>query len=358
MIPWNDDCVHFRGHIPCAPNKRDGSTCPTCSHYRARSKRILIIKLGATGDVIRTTPLLHLIEQQHPGAEVWWLTETPAVVPDVVHHVLPMNLDSVLRLQGTPFDVVYSLDKDPHACALASSLQATMIYGFVLRDGVPAPANSLANHKFVTGIFDDVSKANTLSYPQELIELCGGTWSGQRYIAPVQLSTRSAERPRIGLNTGCGTRWLTREWPIASWTMLIQRLREAGYDVVLLGGPSEHQRNVELSSSTGASYGGVQGYRDFFATVGSCTVIVTAVTMALHVAIAMGTRIVLMNNIFNSHEFELYGLGEIVEPTRTCQCYFRGTCSHQQGSCMQTLSVEAIEEATARQLALAAAAYE
>lgn len=357
MLNWNADCVHFRGHIPCAPNKRDGSTCPTCSHYQQRTKRILIIKLGATGDVIRTTPLLHLVNEQHPGADVWWLTETPEVVPDHVNHVLRMSLESVLRIQGTPFDVVYSLDKDPHACALASSVQTSAVFGFVLRDGVPAPANELAQHKFVTGIFDSVSQANTLSYPQELIEMCGGTWNGQRYIAPTTVRPSKSERIRIGLNTGCGTRWLTREWPLESWMALIQRLRASDYDVVLLGGPDEHQRNLELSRSAGASYGGVQSYRDFFQTVGSCTVIVTAVTMALHAAIAMETRIVLMNNIFNRNEFELYSLGEIVEPERACQCYFRGVCTHADGSCMATLTVDAVEAAVHRQVALRAVSY-
>jgi len=353
MISWNDDCLHFRGHIPCVPNKRDGSTCVSCSHYVVRSKRILIIKLGASGDVIRTTPLLHLIDEQHPGAEVWWLTESPDIVPDRVHHVLPMCFESVLRLQGVSFDVVYSLDKDPHACALASSLRAETIYGFVLRNGVPAPANALAEHKFVTGIFDNVSQTNTMSYPQELIELCGGTWAGQTYIAPIAANAERGGRPCIGLNTGCGTRWLTREWPLPSWISLIERLQRNGYDVVLLGGPAEHNRNTGLAKETGAAYAGIQPYRDFFATVGSCTVIVTAVTMAMHVAIAMGTRIVLMNNIFNRHEFELYGLGEIVQPQRECVCYFRGTCLHEQGSCMDTLSVDQIEAAVSRQLAAA-----
>ena len=38
------------------------------------------------------------------------------------------------------------------------------------------------------------------------------------------------------------------------------------------------------------------------------------VSMALHVALGLKKKVVLFNNVFNSKEFELYGLGEIVEP--------------------------------------------
>ena len=34
--------------------------------------------------------------------------------------------------------------------------------------------------------------------------------------------------------------------------------------------------------------------------------VVTAVTMAMHIALGLGKKLVLFNNIFNPHEFELY----------------------------------------------------
>ena len=52
------DCRKFRTGIPCKPNKDSGQVCNTCTEYDPIKKRILIIKLGAFGDVIRTTPLI------------------------------------------------------------------------------------------------------------------------------------------------------------------------------------------------------------------------------------------------------------------------------------------------------------
>ena len=37
-----------------------------CSYYDPVDKKILIIKLGAIGDVIRTTPLLHKLKATYP----------------------------------------------------------------------------------------------------------------------------------------------------------------------------------------------------------------------------------------------------------------------------------------------------
>ncbi len=56
------DCRYFRGHVPCRPHKQH----------------------GATGDVIRTTPLLHPLEKQFPQAKIYWITHTPEVVPKQV----------------------------------------------------------------------------------------------------------------------------------------------------------------------------------------------------------------------------------------------------------------------------------
>ncbi|MFC7668183.1 hypothetical protein ACFQT0_12935 [Hymenobacter humi] len=54
--------------------------------------------------------------------------------------------------------------------------------------------------------------------------------------------------------------------------------------------------------------------------------IVTQVTMAMHISIALRKPTILMNNIFNPHEFDLYGRGQIVQPNRECVCFYRGTC--------------------------------
>ncbi|MBI3259680.1 MAG: hypothetical protein HYZ54_09430 [Ignavibacteriae bacterium] len=81
-----------------------------------------------------------------------------------------------------------------------------------------------------------------------------------------------------------------------------------------------------------------------------CDIIVTGVTMALHLAIGLKKRIVVINNIFNPYEFELYGRGEIIQSELACKCYFRQTCTNPDYNCMEHLSVEYVLSAIERQI--------
>jgi heptosyltransferase-2 len=80
-IPVRPDCRFYRGDLPCRPNKEHGYMCGDCPVYEPVTKRILLIKLGAIGDVIRTTPLLRRLRQEYPSCYITWLTLTPAILP-------------------------------------------------------------------------------------------------------------------------------------------------------------------------------------------------------------------------------------------------------------------------------------
>ena len=345
----HSDCLYFKGHIPCTPHKERGVHCDGCPEYNQIAGRILVIKLGAAGDVIRTTSILSPLRDKYPQHQIWWLSDSPELVPRSVHRRLLSTPESYLSIQATPFDVVINLDKDHHACALASTLTTNHLYGFTLKDGAAAPANELADHKFNTGLFDDLSKSNTKSYPQEMAELCDLPYNINEYEmdaptnAPLNLPVGGSHV--VGLNTGCGDRWRTREWPLDSWASLITLLHAEGYTVVLLGGPAEHDRNMELHAATNAHYEGTFPLGDFPGVVQQCDVIVTAVTMAMHIAIGLKKRLVLMNNIFNPHEFELYGRGVLIEPSKPCTCYFQQTCSNGDYECMDHLDPQTLLDA-------------
>jgi len=69
----------------------------------------------------------------------------------------------------------------------------------------------------------------------------------------------------------------------------------------------------------------------------------------MHLAIGARTPLVLLNNIFNRHEFELYGRGEIVEPPTSCDCYYSGVCRTGR-KCINEISPEVVFEALLRSL--------
>ncbi len=343
------DCFHFRGHVPCTPHKRLGVHCEGCAEFRPRQGRILIIKLGAAGDVIRTTPLLSPLRRAFPDHALSWVTDFAELLPGAVDDPLKLGPETILWLMRTRFDLVINLDKDRQACALASGVPADRRWGFTLgedglcrpvTEGVTAAQAQAAQDKFLTGLFDDVNRACTLSYPQEIFAICGYEFRGEEYVLDRPVKPLDfglpAGRKIVGLNTGCGGRWTSRMWPEDSWAELAGGLQDEGYAVVLLGGPAEDEKNRRLAARTGAAYPGHFDLKTFVGLVDRCDLVVTAVTMAMHVALGLGKKLVLFNNIFNPNEFELYGRGRIVAPDQPCTCFFQPRCTSDR-FCMETL---------------------
>ena len=353
--PWSSvdalktDCRWFRGDVPCRPHKQKGCHCTetdgsACAHYLPQSGNTLIIKLGTVGDVIRTTPLLRKLQETSPQRRVWWLTLSPEIVPEVVDVVLPFTVQSVITLQAVHFDLLINLDKDREACALAGVLRADQKQGFMLVDGKPAPINAHSLPKFLTGVFDDLSKDNTRSGVEELFAIAGFSFHGEEYILDNfardgytwKLPSR---KPVVGLNTGCGSRWVSRLWPEQYWIALARRLKRAGYIPLLLGGEREHKKNLRIARRSGARYPGVFPLRQFVNLVDQCDLVVTAVTMAMDIATGLRKKLVLLNNTFNKHGFELYGRGVVLEPDFDCPCYYSPVCPND---CMQYLHVDTV----------------
>jgi len=382
------DCSHFEGHIPCKPNKQFDVQCDNCSHYgkdtssiinldtqkallkeiynicdfttkngafkkpiiSANVTKILFIKLGAIGDVIRTTPLIEKYKNEYGDCHFSWITHSPQVVPkDEVDLVYKWNEASVSFLANQDFDIAINLDKDKEACMLLSHVNAKDKFGFIWKDGHINIATDKAEHKLITGLFDHISKDNTKNYLEEIFEICHFEFNKEEYMINLneELSNQWKEKFKtlaggktiIGLNTGCGLRWKTRLWPKDYWVELIKDLEKKGYFCLLMGGPDEDETNRYYQSKTGATYLGTFSLEEFIAITNNTDIIVTPVSMMMHIALALKKQLMLFHNIFNVNEFELYGRGVIIEPTSGCDCYFGNSCSREK-RCMNDISVQ------------------
>jgi ADP-heptose:LPS heptosyltransferase len=354
------NCRYFQGDIPCKPNKLYGVHCiddngADCKYYQPVKEKILIIKLGAAGDVIRTTPLLVYLKKHFPLAKIYWITYTPVVVPADVDVVLKYDVENITFLKSVEFDYAFNLDKDKDACALLNQIDSKVKKGFILKEGIPYPADNDAVHKYFTGIFDDIGLKNTKSYPEEIFEVCGFKYSGEKYI--LSNFSRYKEdwkidytKKVVGLNTGCGGRWTSRLWADENWISLAKKLSEQGYEVVFLGGEQEDQKNTAFAKASGGKYLGHFHLEKFINLVDQCNLVVTGVTMAMHITIGLCKKIVLLNNIFNRSEFELFGLGEILEPEKKCKCFYSPVCINPEYNCMDYLSVERVLNTTKKLL--------
>jgi ADP-heptose:LPS heptosyltransferase len=341
----HEDCRHFLGDRPCRPHKEEGVHCAGCPRYERLDGRILIIKLGAIGDVIRTTPLLRRLAKTHPGHAVHWLTHTPEILPPQVDRAFRFVPEHLEVLKATKYDLLINLDKDAEACCLAESIHAGRKRGFGWSGSNCRPFDRLGRHKWLTGLFDDENRKNGKSYPREVFEISGFTFAGEEYLLPKPAAAGGrkwkipAGRGVIGLNTGCGGRWTTRLWPEPMWVKLAKDLKKEGFTPLLLGGEQENAKNIRIAQLSKARYLGHFDLLTFISLMNECDLVVTSVTMGLHIAIGLGKKIVLFNNIFNAAEFELYGRGVILEPDLACQCCFKSECGLP---CMERIPVERV----------------
>ena len=109
-IAW--DCKFFLGDRPCIWHKQSGVLC-TCDRYEPVEQRLLIVKLDAMGDVLRSTALLPPIVEAHPRAAITWITRKESVPllqrNPYVAEVLELGSEALVHLQARTFDRVINL---------------------------------------------------------------------------------------------------------------------------------------------------------------------------------------------------------------------------------------------------------
>src|SRR5690606_35257984 len=135
------------------------------------------------GDVIRTTPLIEKFKSEYEGAHFTWLTLSPAILPpNEIDVIYKWDVTSVYIIENSEFDIAINLDKDPEACILLRNVKANQKFGYTWDKGHIAPATSKAEHKLITGFFDQFSKENTKSYLEEIFEICDFKFNKEDYL--------------------------------------------------------------------------------------------------------------------------------------------------------------------------------
>lgn len=327
------------------------------------STRILVIKTGALGDVIRTTSILPGLRKRYPDLELWWVTAHGAR-PLVEHHPAIDAVETVSpkdphearllaeRLSGRRWDRVLSFDDEEPLCELASRVPSDSLSGATLdAEGRRVYTDDVAPW-FEMGLLardgkeaaDRRKKENTRTHPEIFASMLGiepgrpGLYLTQeararaRYFAEAMELDRS--RPLIGLNTGAGGRWRTKELPVERTIELARLLAEAlegrcGF--LVLGGPEEADRNRALlnglralDSSVRAIDGGSDNeLLEFAAKIELLDLLIASDSMALHMGVALQRQVVCFFAPTSAAEIELYGRGEKVWSTAPDYCSYR-----------------------------------
>lgn len=329
------DCRHVRWDRPCTPHKLRGRECAGCPEYAPVRHKVLVVKLAATGDVLRTTSFLHAVHVTWPQAKVTWVTKPAAAAlfrgNAMVDEVLATDdTATVARLQTESFDAVLCPDADPDAVAIASMARAKERRGF-RRDeqGGVVPLGEGARLWLEMGLSDARKRANTETYQTLVARVLGfdpalvrepvlEPSGADRKMAAEVIAATGFNGTLVGLNTGAGGRWEYKQWTYQHQLEFLRNATGAGLGVLLLGGPEEVGRHAQLlSASRGlAVFDGGNGnsYGQFAALVERCRVVVTSDSLAAHVAAARRVPAVVLFGPTSAHEIELYGRGVKLTP--------------------------------------------
>jgi heptosyltransferase-2 len=386
------DCRHFVGEKPCVFHKEHGVKCGDCSYYSPVRERILVIKMGAKGDVLRTTCILTGLKEKHPDSHITWVVEkgsqellqnmkltgqaclTPTEACDckinLIDRVMDFSVETVTVLRAEKFDLILSLDSSVVSAALAEKLSASEKRGFGLStEGKIYPFNPEAEEWFKMGVFDDVKRRNRKTYQEIALEICGigsmNRTAAGNYEIIVNLTDEEKEfarffaekhgiagsSPVIGLNTGAGGRWHLKKWTREGYLELIGKLHEElAAKVLLFGGEEEKERNQwlrEKSRYPVIDTGWGNSLREFLALLSLCDLVVAGDTLAVHAAVGLKKKIIVLFGPTSASEIELYGRGEkVVAPIDCAGCY-RQSCDCKP-TCMDLITVESVFEAISR----------
>lgn len=259
------------------------------------------------GDVILTTPLVRALRSRHPGAELVYLTR-PGFAPLLADHpagVEVMTFDTreeslgslAKRLQAREFTHLLDLHGVTRTRLLRQLVPGNW-RGYskrrlarwmlvhtkrdLYRDAVPE-----AERFFEAARDLDVRPDGG---PAEVGIGATARASGAAWLAAKGFDGR---RPIAALAPGAAH--FTKRWPAQYWEMLTRSLVARGYDVVVLTGADFRSAGAAIAVAGGvnaATTDGTLGLQETAAVLQSSSVAVSGDTGLMHLATAVGTRVV------------------------------------------------------------------
>lgn len=302
---------------------RDGAARPP------GADRILIIRLGALGDVVRTLPAVVALRSLYPGAHFTWLVEPGAAgVVDAVGIVdetlvfprgqlveffqaadglsfARMLIGIVRRLRDRRFDLVLDFHGLLKSGLLARLSGAPIRYGFG-RNVAREFADRFVNRR-VELVNPHVSRydrnaalvealAPDVKFPTRPF-LQPSTLAVARLAARLRVSNRERAEGFVLIHPGSSPRARHKRYAPSAWGEVAERLAKEGIAVWIASGPSRHERNLVeeiLRTSDGAAVSApeTRSFDDLLALMARASVFASCDSGPLHAASLVGVPVV------------------------------------------------------------------
>lgn len=319
--------------------------------------KILIIKLGAIGDVIRTTSILAALKSRYEDSKIDWITKKESfdvlknnnLISDIYFIDDAKDKD---KLSRKSYDLVISLDDDYSGCELAANINGKKIIG-AYADNNKKIYTQDSSLWFDMGLIsrfgkqkaDELKAKNKKTYQEIIYKILGMDYEKQEPILILsenesgfgkdfaQKNNITNTDLAIGINTGAGGRWQDKKLSEEKTAELIDELNKniKNAKIILFGGPEEKKRNKKIKTLVKTKVitsGCDNSLMEFASLVNLCNVLVTSDSLALHVGAALKKKIVCYFYPTSAREIELYGRGIKIIWKGKSYCSYQAKCDY------------------------------
>jgi heptosyltransferase I len=254
------------------------------------SRRILVVRLGAMGDIIHTLPAVAFLKQSHPSSLLTWLVEprwaplleaNPYVDRVVLLHrqTFAGLVETRRELRTAHYDFAVDFQGLLKSAMAASAASPDRLYGFHQSQVRERLAGLFYSHKTLS------RSAHVVDRNLELAAACGGgRIHPEHHLFPLPPGRPEGDLPPgdfVLASPLAG--WGSKQWPMSHYRSLTARLRrELGIPLVLDGPPGADFSAAEDAIPHHSSLPGL-----IYATR-QATAIVGVDSGPLHLAAALG----------------------------------------------------------------------
>jgi heptosyltransferase-2 len=267
---------------------------------------VLIIKLGAAGDVVRTTPLLRRLE----GPVSWITAESNlALLQGIDREVRCVSWENRSHVADAAYDLVINLEDDRESSSFLKQLKFKQLFGAHLNADHQLTYTSDSQAWFDLSLIsvygreeaDRLKLLNRETYQELIFDGLAFGFNGEPYYLPPPRPT--GLRGDVAISSTAGAVWPMKKW--AYYDELKKELEAAGLKVNML----------EVRPTLLEHLADVQGHR--------C--LVSGDSLPMHLALGSGVRCVSIFTCTSPWEIYGYGLQEkIVSPVLEEFFYKRG----------------------------------
>jgi len=293
--------------------------------------KILIIKLGALGDVLRTTGILLAIKEKFPDSEISWITKKESKTL-LEHNPYLTNIWTIPYKTDEEFGILYNFDIEDEATLLASEIKAEKKFGFCYNGGYPAAFNFNSEYYLNTLFDDEIKKTNNKTYQEMIFEAAELSYRkhpysfylteedkiyAENFVKKNNINTKNL----IGIHIGSSKRWPSKSWSDEKIIEFIRKSKEKGCDLILFGGEDEKEKQEKIISELVKENIHVykndykNSIREFASLVNLCKTIICPDSFSLHISLAMKKQTIALFFCTSPREVEGYGfLKKLISP--------------------------------------------